>query len=191
MNKIVGAHNTMTGLFPKNYMAKYFGMFCQCQNKNLRQLSRAGITCFDLRFWYDEYGKEHYGHGQAEYEYIYTDLLDIVNDIQNYHKEFNNDELLYIRLILEHPKNNGRTKFIKNCERLEKCFPDIIFFEGRDKHTWEKLYTFNQEDKLPPVYEYHASVSGKGLYKVLPYMFYKKYGKDYELQEGINLIDFV
>lgn len=178
--KIIGAHDTITGQKAKNFFAKAFPLFCKCQNKNILELCEAGVTCFDLRIWYDN--DWHYGHGLGEYDYdnIFSMIDDIVDSIS---------EQIYIRLILERPFEVD--KFINLCSYLEKEYPDIIFFEGRVKKTWEKVYTFNREDELPTVIEYHASVSGKGLLKYMPYLFWRFKGKKYKLQEGINLIDFV
>lgn len=191
MSKIIGAHNAMTGTTAINLFADVFHCFCKCQDKGLYHLAKAGVTCYDLRFWFDSLQQLHWGHGMAEYSYCGYSLEGVLDKIQEYHIELNKGKPLYVRLILEHPRNDGRTLFRRLCKQVETSFPDIIFFEGRDKHTWEKLYTFKRENELPPVHEYHASVSGKGLYKIMPRRFWKKYGKDYELQEGINLIDFI
>lgn len=191
MQKIIGAHNTMTGATPNNYASKLFPAFCQCQNKSVEELAKAGVTCYDLRPCYDEDGFVQWRHGLARYWYKNYGFFGVIRDIQNFHNIYNSGKPLYVRLILEHPRNNGRELFKESCATVEKEFPDILFFEGRDKHTWEKLYTFKRESEVPTVTEYHASVSGTGLLKAMPRLFWRLRGKEYELQEGINLIDFI
>lgn len=193
--KIIASHNSLTGRLPCNFWAIYGAWFCRCQIKGIQGQIDAGATCFDLRFWLDKDGMVHYGHGLAEYFYSHyakSTPVWVVDDIYN-RLLVKYDELppIYIRLILERDCNNGKELFVSYCKSLEALYPRIVFFEARDKKTWEKLYTFKRENELPTVHEYHASASGKGLLRYMPRLFWLLKGRKYELQDGINLIDFV
>lgn len=191
MTKIIGAHNALTGETPVNWISECFPDFCKCQTKNLKELAQAGVTCYDIRLWFDKNGVIHYGHGLGEYSYPCFSFESLLFRIEYYHNKYNEGQPLYIRMILERSKNNGETLFKTLCTQSEKTYPNIIFFEGRSKKSWEKLYTFRREEELPEVHEYHASVCGEGLCKYMPYRFWQKYGQNYTLQDGINLIDFI
>lgn len=194
--KIIGSHNTLTCKRPRNWAARFGAMFCRCQDNGIQAQIDAGATCFDLRLWIGKDGMVHYGHGRAEYycsNYAKSTPVWVVDDIYNrlLVKDTDGDTRLYIRLILERSDNGGRDKFVGFCKTLEALYPRVVFFEGRDRRTWEKLYTFKREGELPPVHEHHASASGRGLLKYLPRLYWLLKGRDYELQDGINLIDFV
>jgi len=188
---IVGSHNSITGESPCNLLAALFPCFCKCQELPLEKQLEQGVQCLDIRVWRDSEGNWQYGHGMAAYSIkgvIPTPAVLMARCLAAYSKISTDGQPLHVRLILEHPRNNGREEFIKMCKDLEKQFPGIVFFGGRDKHTWEKLYDFKND---PVVHEYHASVSGTGLLRAMPKLFHKLFGSGYELQEGINLIDFI
>lgn len=188
MGKIIGAHDTLTGYPTKGFVSWLFKPMTKCQTKNLEELAKAGVTCYDIRIWFGKDNKWHYGHGISEYDIICNPTA-LMQYLQVLHNAYNPYRVLFVRMLLERPINEGRSKFINLCKDFEKSFPDITFLPARDKHTWEILYSFGHTDDI--VHEYHASVSGKDWRKYFPYLFHKKYGKDYELQEGINLIDFI
>lgn len=182
--KILGAHNSLTGYPTIGFLSWLLKPMTKCQTKNINDLAKAGVTCFDIRLWWEN--GWHFGHGLSEYSVSCSfDLL--IHYIILANSQYNGQKQLYIRFLLERPTN--RTKFIELCKEIEKKFPDVFFLPARDKYTWEILYSFGHNDDN--VHEYHASVSGKGLLKYFPRLWNKKYGKNYELQEGINLIDFV
>jgi len=188
---ILGSHNSITGEQPSNLFARLLSLFCKCQKLDIIDQLEKGVRCLDIRVWRDSKGNWRYGHGLATYYFLNQNYspIDLISACQHVYKSIRKgDEPLYIRLILERSCNNGKQAFKDLCENLEKTFPNIIFFEGRDKHSWEVLYQFKNS---PTMYEYHASVSGSGLLKIMPIVFYKLFGKDYKMQEGINLLDFV
>jgi len=184
-NVIIGAHNTVTGCRPANFFAKYLSRFCQCQDKDIAALIQAGVTCFDIRIWYDRKHVIHFGHGLAEYD-IEGSLESLIDEMKL--KVTGN---LYIRVLLERNSHNGISRFRDTCAALEREYPDVMFFGGWDKRTGTVLYAFRHESEIPTVHEYHASVSGFGLLGIQPRAFYEKHGKDYTPTEGINLIDFI
>lgn len=70
MEKIIGAHDTLTGYPAKGFISWLFKPMTKCQTKTLDELAEAGVTCYDIRMWMSKDGKWHYGHGISEYDII-------------------------------------------------------------------------------------------------------------------------
>jgi len=188
MAKIIGTHNSVTGNSPRNWVARHLSAFCKCQDRTLAEQLAAGINCFDIRVWMGKDGAWHYGHGLSEYE-CGRQPVELVAYLRGAVRK---SRRLYVRLILERQCNGGKDAFRQLCDELEEAYKDaaVTFWEGVDKRTWTKLHTFATESRMCKVTEYHASVSGKGLLSVMPRLFNELHGGEYELKEGINLIDF-
>jgi len=191
MNKVIGAHNTLTAYPAKGAISKLLAPFAKCQNKRLEELAKAGVTCYDLRMWKDDYGYWCYGHGLAEYDLNHRTPEELVATIWSFHNTYHPNEELYIRLMVERTGDgDAYAAFIDSCKCLQQNFPKIKFIDARDRDTWAILYKFGMVDDSI-IHEYHASVSSSIILKYFPYLWHKVYGKKYELQEGINLIDFI
>lgn len=192
MVKILGAHDTLTGYRTWGVVSWLFKPMTKCQTKTIEELAEAGVTCYDLRVWMGKDGRWHYGHGVSEYDVCCPPLM-LVCYIYNCHKMHNDKRVMFVRLLLERQGNDGRRRFVELCKQLEDTFrqqaTDIVFIPARDKKTWEVLYDFGGTDDY--VHEYHASVSGKGLLRYFPRLWNRRHGKEYQMQDGVNLVDFV
>jgi len=49
----------------------------------------------------------------------------------------------YVRIVLERGNEETKYMFAKLCAWLEETYPDIIFFGGTYKPTWQYLYKFH------------------------------------------------
>ena len=133
---MIGTHNSMTYLPPKNWWMYPFRFIAKCQSKDLtEQYYKYGVRIFDLRIAYDEYGCPEFRHGSMIYKGDVYEHLQYLNSLP---------EKVYVRLILE--KNGHEDYFIKDCKVFEDKYPNIIFFQGNRKSDWKKLYTFKQPD---------------------------------------------
>lgn len=192
--KIICPHNSMTGEKEKNWIARLFGAFCKCQHATIDSGLEDGVYAWDIRVWWGKDECWHYGHGLAEYKHE-RQPKDLVEYL---YRQKPLGKTLYVRLLLERPCNNGVEHFKTLCEELEQAYwnKKVVFWEGRNKKTWERIYTFDAEKEtpikkhLPVVNEYHASVSGKWPLKRFPFLFWAIKGYKRELTEGINIIDF-
>jgi hypothetical protein len=192
---ILGSHNSWSFLKPTKWWMKLIAFTAKCQKHSIaEQYWLDGVTCFDLHIRFDELGNVKVVHGPVEY-----DLEDI--HIEEYFKWANDqkDSQIYIRIILDvrsrkamYQYGHQREYFQKYCEKIEKIYPNVIFWCGRMVTGWAQDYKFKNE---PTCQESYASVcSPKFIDDLWPWIFAKKHNriiKNNGTNADILLIDFV
>ncbi len=171
---IYGSHNTFSYLKPKFWILNLFKPFTVCQDKNLEEQVESGVTAFDLRIFVTKFGSIHLSHGYYIYdvdlETVISKILKIINS--NKKKQF------YLRVMLENVNGSEFQKqiFRNICDYLLDKFSDknIKLFGGCDKYGKERIYRFADNYLYVEFDEFHASVSGKGIMKILPRIFNEK-----------------
>ena len=184
MEKIIGAHNVLTGGVASNLFTKIFGIFGKCQNKSIDKLIEKGIQCFDIRVYWKN-NKWHTGHGLLEYDFQYNTpeclIAHIINNVDN----------PYVRLILE--KDGNAARFIDLCKFVEATFTNCTFLGGRRKSDWELLYDFKTDDI--PMIQWVSSMAGDAWHieRFIPWLYSWRRNSEniQQAQYGINLYDFL
>ena len=66
---ILGSHNTMSYLTPRNWFYKLIAFTARCQSKSIQeQYEKYGVRLFDLRFRFNKKGEIYFAHGTVEYK---------------------------------------------------------------------------------------------------------------------------
>lgn len=200
---ILGSHNTMSYQPIRQWWAKIISFAGRCQSVNLYdQFHKYNCRLFDFRVRYTKTGDLVFAHGLFEFHgHVHTYL----KELNQYASEI--DEPVYCRIILE---SNSKMKdqdlqeehFVYFCEKLEKDYPDIIFFGGERKYDWKKVYYFTSpdpvlDDKYSSTTELfggkHGSLRAK-IDDIWPWLYAKLYNKKNK-QKGTDkdclFIDFV
>lgn len=188
--RIIGAHDTLTAYPWAGVLSWLMSPMSKCQDKRIYELMAAGVRCFDLRLWWHG-GRWHYGHGLSEHVVPASPTILIGMIVAEWHcAKSDDDDDLYIRLMLERPSSEGETRLVELCKEVEAMWGDeVTFLPAYDKKSWTVLYSFGNESV--PIHEYHASVSGRGWLRYFPRWWHRRHGNGYEMQEGVNLVDFV
>lgn len=140
---MIGSHNTMSYMPPRQWWAKILKFTAKCQSKSLHdQLYKYGCRVFDFRVRYTKTGDLVFAHGPIEF---HGHVKTYIKELDAYAKDFN--EPIYARIILESnsPMKDQELQeehFIYFCEDIQKECKNLIFFGGRRKYDWAKLYEF-------------------------------------------------
>ena len=189
---IIGAHNAWSYLPVRKWWMKPFRFMAKCQSANIRsQYLLHGVRCFDLRIAFDKDDKMLIRHGMVVYDYTEEDLFKDLMFLNN------GTETCYIRVLNEvRCKKKYTTHEIEDfqvfCEKLEKKFPRLKFWCGRNLMNRDVDYKFKNE---PTCEEKYSSVClPKIIDDWIPVLYAKlknrkirKEGTD----KDILLIDFV
>lgn len=202
MNKL-GSHNTMSYQPPRQWWAKLLRFTARCQSANLYdQFHKYGCRLFDFRVRYDKNGELIFAHGPVEF---HGNVRTYILELNEYAKEAN--EPVYARLSLESNKpmqdqDIQEEHFCYFCEYIQKKCPNIIFFGGRRKYDWAKLFEFYTTE--PDMEDKYSSTTGlfgikreskwSKLDDLCPWLYAKLYNKK-NIQKGSDreyiLMDFV
>lgn len=179
--KIIGTHNSMTYLKPRNWWMRAIEKYAKCQNRNLSEQLEVA-NCFDLRVFYKD-GRWVFAHGLCEY--TSKDIYEVLNELQK------SSKTLYIRIILE-KSDNMSDAFSRLCKRLEELYPDFKFFGGNRKSDWAKLYTFKTDILDTDVHQFVSSMMGVSKLTT-PKSYAKSHNQEnyQKAENGINLYDFL
>ncbi len=137
---ILQSHNSWSYLKPSKWWLKPFHFIAKCQNINIyEQYNKYGVRSFDLRVRFDEKKGIIVAHGFMEFSINYMELME--------HLKFLNDKGCYLRILHEARNKKQYTNFSVNafkefCSDLEKKFPNIIFFCGKNLYKWTNDYEF-------------------------------------------------
>ena len=184
---ILGSHNSWSFRKPKKWWQRPFAFIGRCQRKNIRQQYEAGVRCFDLRIR-PEYDAHAVAHGIFEY----CELFDVLGDLA-----FLNEKQAYVRVIHEARKEKEYNDisinlFRLDCMDLERYFPEIKFWCGRNLFNWDVDYKFKYN---PSCEENYSSVrKPRVIDDWWPWLYAKTHNRKI-LKKGtdkdILLIDFV
>jgi hypothetical protein len=111
---VIGTHNTMTYLEPKNWFMKIFNRFAQCQSKTIEQQFEDGCRYFDLRIRF-KHGKMIFAHGLIEYKY--DNPIEVIEWLIEKSKK----EKIYVRILLETIRTD-----IKQFNQFNSWYMDYI-----------------------------------------------------------------
>lgn len=189
---ILGSHNSWSYLTPKNKFFKLFPYIGRCQSKDIyTQYQKYNVRCFDLRIKFDNNNTPQIVHNNIIYNIDQETLFQQL-------EYFNEKGDVYIRLLHDVRRAKDYTSkkvtlFCNYCMNVQKMFPNIKFWGGRNLVNGSIDYYFEEE---PVCAEIHASVTNpRYLDDWLPWMyafFNNKWLKeDYKDIKGILLIDFV
>lgn len=184
---VVGSHNSFTYLQAKNIIGKLTSIFWRCQKLNLDEQLAAGIRCFDVRIRLSKAGNWEFAHGIA--------VLTSASEFYNYFEKLNENNCC-VRIVFEDSGKSKKNynKYLALCVFLEETYPNITFFEGRVKGTWEKLYHFIKEPIYLMVNQPVASMCswyGKIFPKLWDWFNHKKSRKALDIDADYNLFDFI
>ena len=189
---ILGAHNAWSFLPVKKWWMKPFSFMAKCQNVDIRsQYLMHGVRCFDLRVCFDKDDNMEIRHGMAVYKYNEEDLFKDLTFLNN------RVNTCYIRVLHEVRSKKKYTdheieEFQMFCERLEKEFPRLKFWCGRNLVDWSVDYKFRNE---PTCDEKYSSVCPPKIIDDWVPVLYAKLKNRKIRKEGtdkdILLIDFV
>ena len=189
---ILGSHNTMSYLKPKNWFYKIFAFTARCQSKSIQdQYYIYDVRLFDLRFKFNKKGEVSFAHGAVEYEGNIEEIMNFLNSLNN----------IPVRIMLENKPGDKENEFKAWCEYLKNTYKNIRFFGGRNKWSWEELYKFDMahpslEDKYSSCNTNEPGKPQTGTYldDLCPIIYAKQNNKK-NLAKGTDkdylMIDFV
>lgn len=164
MKQILASHNSWTYLPVKHWYQKPIAFTAKCQSVDIQtQYTEYGIRCFDLRVRFDKMGVLQVVHGHVVYDYtpkaLYNDLL-WLNDHQD----------CLVRVLLDIRTKKSLTEeqkidFQTFCAYIEKTYPNIQFFSGRNLYDWKIEYKFREMPsgttyfEEPSIADLYASVA--------------------------------
>lgn len=155
----IGSHNSLSYIKPKKWYLMPFHFMARCQSKDyVKQYETYGVRLFDVRIWFDKYGKPEVRHGLMAFD-IDSDGL---NDFFEY---LNNKGDCYCRILLEEDnvlkKNKNieeiENKFSEFCKKIEDRYKYIAFFGGNRKYDFKVIYKFRVE--YPNMVDYYSSTT--------------------------------
>lgn len=143
------SHNSWTFRRPIKWWMRLLNFMGRCQNKNIQDQIKSGITLFDLRIRFHGY-TPHIHHGAIDYGIIsYYDLYEIYS-------------LGYgVRILLESNagmKDQARQEslFIQFCKSLtEVSYPGLKLYGGQRKYDWKKIVNLPE----PPIIDKYSSTT--------------------------------
>lgn len=155
----------------------------RCQSKDIVEQFDAGARLFDLRVSFNK-GIQQFSHGLLDYKGDVFELLALLNLLSS--------NTLYVRVLLEKQKFNDPALFRMFCCNIKYKFPYLTFIGGRDKKTWELLYSFGTKE--PTLDDKYASMTGKKWDDLWPWL-YARLNNRRNIAEGTDkefmMIDFV
>lgn len=194
-NYKIASHNTMTYLTPKNWFYRLVAFTARCQSENIYdQIEKYNVKMVDLRFRFNKKGEISFAHGAVEYK----GDRQFIEDILFY---LNSKKGFPARVMLENKDGEMEEEFCHWCQYIERAYPNIKFFGGRNKWTWKEIYKFKMDHpKLEDKYsscntdEPGKPQTGTYLDDLCPILYAKKNNKK-NLANGTDrefmMIDFV
>lgn len=155
---VIGTHNTMTYRSPKFLWMYLIRFMARCQGVSYQeQHEKYGADAFDFRIFWDKEGNIEFRHGLVSF-----DGSDFFNILRYCEKNG-----IIVRLLFEErnfkslkkrsKEMNLEDRFLKLCIDIEKYFPNLKIYGGRNTRTWEVIYKFKMDD--PNEYGYYSSVT--------------------------------
>ena len=134
----------------------------KCQGRSILSQLEAGVTCFDLRLWWNVRKQEYeIRHGIFVYERERKNILSYLMLLNSYAEV--HDKTIYIRVLLEQNKLSKHQEEIEQqfcsfCTIIVESFPSLTFFYGLRKYDNKIVYPFKDNIDLPIV-ELYSSVT--------------------------------
>lgn len=192
---ILGSHNTMSYLTPKNWFYKLIAFTARCQSKSIQeQYEKYGVRLFDLRFRFNKKGEISFAHGTVEYKGNKDFILSIFEYLNSV-----KDTTVIIRY--ENKEGEFEKEFKEWCKYLEKTYTNIRLTGGINK--WKGKHVYKFKNSFPSVEDKYSScnvnepgkpVTGTIIDDLCPIMYAKANNRKNRLAGTIKdylLIDFV
>ena len=183
---MIGSHNSMSYLPPKNLWGKITRLWNKCQDKTIEEQFNSGVDYFDIRIDFYSDNNWHFVHNKVDYG--------VVND--NIWKYIGKNKIP-IRVIYDRrskPKyaSFARQRFIAYLSYLQQEY-NICIDSAITYWDWKEHYK-----PLVKVKEFHASVSAKWYQYILgckwfalTYSGISKYPDVEECMNEVLLLDYV
>lgn len=185
---MIGSHNSMSYLPPKNLWGKITRLWNKCQDKTITEQYNKGVDYFDIRINFYNDDEWHFVHNKVDYGVVDNDIWKYIGKIK-----------VPIRVIYD------RRSKLKDDIHEENHFK-IYLWLIRQKYNVNidsAITYWNWKEHYKPfikVKEYHASVSAKWYQYILGCKWfankYNTFGKDITMKDltSINevlLLDYV
>lgn len=188
---MIGSHNTMSYLPPKNLWGVITIPWSRCQSKTLQEQYDAGVRFFDIRVCKIK-GAWHYVHNKVDYDKA---------DLQALTDFFKSHADTYLRLIYDLRSTPKDEKAQKKSFYSEVVYPILTNTWVRITYItfWDWEISYTHTSSVVEI-ESHASVSAKWYQYILGTKWFAKHNnhKAKELYAGVVksermavLIDFV
>lgn len=146
---MIGSHNTLSYLPPKNLWGKITRPWNKCQDRTIEEQVNAGIEYFDIRIDFYNDGKWHFVHNRVDYGVVNNDIWKYIGKTE-----------LSIRIIYD------RRSKPKNVILEKQRFIDYLSYlkEEYNINIDSAITYWNWKECCAPfirVKEFHASVSAK------------------------------
>ena len=146
---MIGSHNTLSYLPPKNLWGKITRPWNKCQDKSIEEQVNAGVDYFDIRIDFYNDGKWHFVHNRVDYGVVNNDIWKYIGKTE-----------VSIRIIYD------RRSKPKNVILEKQRFIDYLSYlkEEYNINIDSAITYWNWKECCAPfirVKEFHASVSAK------------------------------
>lgn len=147
---ILQSHNSWSYLRPKKWWLRPFGFMAKCQSVSIyHQYYDYNVRSFDLRVRFDKNGQLVIAHGYFQFDIDSNQLMK--------HLSFIDYNECIVRILHEVRNKKQYTvsnvlRFKEFCAMLEKTFPHIRFYGGRNLYNYELDYNFDYEPSEEGVY---------------------------------------
>ena len=146
---MIGSHNTLSYLPPKNLWGKITRPWNKCQDKTIEEQVNAGVDYFDIRIDFYNDGKWHFVHNRVDYGVVNNDIWKYIGKTE-----------VSIRIIYD------RRSKPKNVILEKQRFIDYLSYlkEEYNINIDSAITYWNWKECCAPfirVKEFHASVSAK------------------------------
>lgn len=126
----LASHNSMTYLPPKKWYLYPFRFIARCQSKSIvEQYEHYNIRMFDLRIAFDKDGDPEFRHGLIAYK----------GDVYKTLQYLNSKKDVSVRILLEKGNKLHEVLFTLALADWQREYPNIKFFGGVKKKTWEPI----------------------------------------------------
>lgn len=148
---ILGSHNSWSFLPPKKWWQRLIAFTARCQRLTIREQYDFGVRCFDLRIRFID-GMAHIVHNDFDYGLFsgYRHDLKFLHDCGDVSVRVVHDVRTKKRYTQEDVK-----AFKGFCDALERTYPRIKFWFGRNLYDWNVDYEF---EYMPYCTEKYSSV---------------------------------
>ena len=165
----LASHQTMSYGTPRRWWMWVVDLCARCQDKSLvEQIRDAGVEMIDIRIRFGSSFIPHFAHGLVEYtEDVFVSLGIADSCARQYRRK------IMVRLMHEErkPTEEARCRFAAFCRKVEKDFPNLVFFGGMNRYDWsDVVYDFGRGTMDSAIDERVSSVRSLGLF---PYLWAK------------------
>ena len=157
----LASHNSWSFLPPLHWWQRMLSFTAKCQRLSISEQLEAGVTCFDLRLFYNKHQQQmELRHGIFVYCRQYS-ILFYLRFLNSYAGAAG--QKLYVRVLLEQNSISKdqeliERQFVAFCTNIISRFTNLIFFYGLRKFDNKVVYPFKDNIDLP-IMELYSSVT--------------------------------